>query len=363
MLASIVAMNALPLDLLHRTLGALSGMFQVQPIEIPDCPVFLAAAMPLTPGVTGERPRLPAGRGLTARQAMTSAAAEAVELKACLARNRKPHRRDGLRRDGLALIAARDLLSGQATPVPAQDVFLDYAAVFGEPLVNDADSTGCAAAATQKEAEHAALLECVERDAASIWWYGRKSYPHLTPDLLDRAAPRLAWWLSGRRRQTRLIDITSNVGIPVVAAVSAEPAGDRVAIGMAANLDIPAAAVSAATEMVQTEVSIRMGEKAGDAELDAWLAQASMSAMPQFAPAERDKARNRETRQDELALVAAAGFRPLGVDLSLPGDPLRVARVLVPGFCALRRRFVTERILAHPGGARSAEEFETLELF
>lgn len=356
-------MNALPLDLLHRTLGALSGMFEVQPIEIPDCPVFLAAAMPLAPGVTGEKPRLPAGRGLTARQAMTSAAAEAIELKASLARNRKPHRPGGLRRDGLALIAARDLLNGQAAAVPAQDVFLDYAAVSGEPLVNSADSTGCAAGATLKEAEHAALLECVERDAASIWWYGRKSYPRLAPDLLDRAAPRLAWWLSGRRRQTRLIDITSNIGIPVVAAVSAEPGAGQVAIGMAASLDIAAAAVSAATEMVQTEVTIRLGEKAGDPELDSWLARASLTAMPQFAAAERGVKRSSEPRQDVLARVAAAGFRPLGVDLSMAGDPLRVARVLVPGFGALRRRIVTERVLAHPGGARSADEFETLELF
>jgi ribosomal protein S12 methylthiotransferase accessory factor YcaO len=354
-------MNALPLDLLHRTLSALSGQFQVQLVDIPDCPVFLAAAMPLSPEVTGSRPRFPAGRGLTARQAMTSAAAEAVELKASLARNCKSVLHGIGKRDGFDHLRAADLESGETVAVAAQSVFLDYAQVFGERLITDADSTGCAAAASRKEARIAALLECVERDAVAIWWYGRQSRPHIGIELLDQVAPRLAWWLGDRVRRTRLIDITSEIGIPVVAAVSSEPDGGAVAIGSAAHPDVRNAAVSAVTEMVQTEVAIQRGDRPNNPELDRWLGTASTVSMPQFAPGGGSDPLPGGKANGARKRVAAAGFRALAVDLSMTGDPLRVMRVLVPGLCALNRRIVADRILAHPGGVRSAADFETLE--
>lgn len=356
-------MHDLPLDLLHRTLIALAGMFKVHLLDIPDCPVFLAAAMPISDEVTGAKPRLPAGRGLTARQAMTSAAAEALELKSSLARNCKPARFGARLRGGRDFIPAVDLTSGDRIDVPAQDVFLDYAVQFGEPLANDADSTGCAAGASLADANTAGLLECVERDAVASWWYGRKSRPHLAIEILDDVAPRLAWWLAARGRPVRLIDVTTDIGIPVVVAVSSDRDGTAVAIGSAANLDLRAAAVSAVTEMVQTEVAIQMGDRASNEELDGWLTAASVNSMPQFAAAGGAAGQRRNDGSNVLDRVTAAGFRACAVDLTAPGDPLHVVRVLVPGFSALRRRIVAERILAHPGGVGCADEFEMLELY
>ena len=113
-------------------------------IDPADCPIFLAAAVPRRPGLTGLKPRLPSGRGFTRAQAHQSAAGEAVEMIASLA-DRPGGPRQTVIQDGLAHVEARHVLTGERRLVPAQAVFLDFGQVHGEPIEIEADSGGCAA--------------------------------------------------------------------------------------------------------------------------------------------------------------------------------------------------------------------------
>ena len=75
-------------------------------LAVADCPVFLAIACPEADGVTGLKPRLPAGRGLSQAEALITAAAEAVELRASLAGSHLSDLRRAPRREGVAQVAA-----------------------------------------------------------------------------------------------------------------------------------------------------------------------------------------------------------------------------------------------------------------
>jgi len=248
--------------------------------------------------------------------------------------------------------------------VPAQQVFLDYAASTGEKLLLDADSTGCAAATTLAGAYQRGLLECIERDAVASWWYGRQSRAHFPLSLLDTVAPRISWWLSRRSRTTMLIDLTSEVRVPCVAAVSSDGKGLNVAVGSAAALSTSDAVLSAVLEMLQTEVTMELGRAGGDPELANWRKRASTKTMPQFVARPEAAASFQITATQLLKAVTDTGHTPYGVELTLPDDPLVSVRVLVPGFSALNRRINAARIATACGLQDHGEyRFEMLEPF
>lgn len=316
---------------------ALAQDFQLVPIDAADCPVFLAAAWPLRDDVTGLKPRLPAGRGLTALQALVATGAEAIELRASLAQS---HLADLTRKAGLAMVRARDLLSGQMEAISAQHVYLDCAAALGEPLVCDATSTGCATGVTRQEATLTALWECIERDALALWWHGGAPASALTLEVIDRSQPRLCWWLEARDRNTTLYDLTTDIGLPVVASVSSDRDGRHVALGTAARPLHADAALSAVTEMIQTEVSMQMARQVQDPEILAWDAFASTMVQPQFRPVALTTP---SPPENLLQRLADLGLRALAVELTLPGDPMPTMRVLVPGLCAMGGAIDTTR--------------------
>jgi len=323
---------------------ALAHDFRLMPLYTADLPVFLAVAWPTSDGVTGLKPRLPAGRGLTLQQAMIAAGAEAVELRASLAQRHLLTLAALPRQGGLAMAAALDLLTGETVPVPAQEVYLDCAATLSEPLIFDATSTGCAAGPTRNDATDTALWECVERDAVALWWHGGLPAGLLSLDLIDQQQPRLFWWLDQRDRSTLLLDLTTDIGLPVVAAVSAKPNGRDVALGTAARPHLADAALAAVTEMVQTEVSMEEARQVKDPEVMDWDAHASILMQPEFRPSDRAPPQASTMRGADLTQrLADLGHQVLALDMTLPGDPLPSMRVLVPGLCAMGGRIDTRR--------------------
>lgn len=333
-----------PANTIARLAQALEQDFRLMPVHAPTAPLFLAVALPREEGVTGLKPRLPAGRGLTVQQAMLSAGAEALELRASLAQRHL----DGLaglpRRDGLAVLQATDLVSRTPVTVLAQEVYLDCAAVLNEPLRVDANSTGCAVGVDRDSALAVALWECIERDAVALWWHGGRPAAALPLEVIDAQRPRLFWWLHQRARRTLLLDLTSDIGLPVVAAVSSDAEGRMVATGTAARPLVADAALAAVTEMVQTEVGMELATGAGDPEVLAWTRHASTREQPQFRATGPVREHAIPMGADAvLSRLSGLGHRALGVDLTLPDDPLPSARVLVPGLCAMRGRIATAR--------------------
>ena len=331
-----------PTDMISLLNRALASDFRVMPMYTPDTPVFLAVALPVAEGVTGQKPRLPAGRGLTLQQAMVSAGAEAMELRASLAQSHLGALATAPQGDGVALVACNDLASGEVVMVPAQDVFLDCAATLGEPLRTDANSTGCAVAPTREEAAAIGLWECVERDAMALWWHGGRQPAALSLEAIDTVQPRLGWWLEQRVRPTRLLDLTSDIGLPVVAAVSCDPDGGRVAIGTAARPQRAEAALAAVTELMQTEISLDEALQAGDPEALIWANYGRID-LPAFATGAARAEPAPMHGRDLLARLGTLGHRVLSCDMTLPGDPMPSLRVLVPGLCAMGGRIGTER--------------------
>ena len=170
-------------------------------------------------------------------------------------------------------------------------------------------------------------------------------------DRLDALAPRLSWWLQTRGRQTRLLGLTSESGVPVVVAVSSEADGTTVGYGAAARFSVDAACLAAVTEMVQTETAFFMALAAGDDEARAWQDQASTFVQPQFNPTKDRSPPCWPTRDVHglLARLDGLGLRALMVDLTLPGDPLSSVRVLVPGLCDMGGRIDQPRFRRHAG--------------
>ncbi len=333
-----------PAETIARLESALERDFQILPLDAPDAPLFLAVALPTDEGVTGLKPRLPAGRGLTSQQAILAAGAEALELRASLAQHHLERLARLPRRGGFADCEAEDLLTHATVPVPAQEVYLDCAAVLDEPLRCDANSTGCAVGRDRDAALATALWECIERDALALWWHGNRPAGALALELIDPHQPRLFWWLHQRRRRTMLLELTTDIGLPVVAAVSSEPGGWQVALGAAARPELEDAALAAVTEMVQTEVSLDLARQAGDPEAAAWSHFASTGVQPQFQPGLRTAIRSvAKGMLPLLERLAELGHRALSVDLTLPGDPMPSVRVLVPGLCAMRGQIGTAR--------------------
>jgi thiazole/oxazole-forming peptide maturase SagD family component len=337
-------MKQKPAETLALLDRALARDFQLLSLHAPDAPLFLAVAVPVDEGVTGLKPRLPAGRGLTPQLAMLTAGAEALELRASLAQHHVKDLGTLPRRDGFAVCEAEDLVTHAAVPVLAQQVYLDCAASLDEPMRWDASSTGCAAGPDRETALATALWECIERDALALWWHGNRPAGMLELELIDPHQPRLFWWLHQRARRTRLLDLTTDIGLPVVAAVSSDPDGRAVAMGAAARPEREAAALAAVTEMVQTEVGMDLAREAGDPEVGAWLDYASTKVQPQFRATARPVAA--PAAGDTGALLdrlAGLGHRALAVDLTLPDDPLPSVRVLVPGLCAMQGQIDTPR--------------------
>lgn len=336
-------MKLKPAETIARISRALEPDFTVMPLHAPDAPLFLAVALPNDDAATGLKPRLPAGRGMTTVQAMIAAGAEALELRASLAQRHLVEVQGLPRRDGLAMVMATDLLDHAPVAVSAQQVFLDCAAVLSEPLSEDANSTGCAAGPDRETAVATALWECVERDAVALWWHGMRPASALALEVIDAHQPRLYWWLHQRARRTMLLDLTSDIGLPVVAAVSSDADGRVVATGTAARPVLADAALAAVTEMVQTEVGMELAREAGDPEVQDWIRYASTEEQPQFRPFSGVKDSAILGHQDLLLRLAGLGHRALAVDLTLPGDPLASVRVMVPGLCAMRGRVDTPR--------------------
>ncbi|MBL6453917.1 YcaO-like family protein [Belnapia sp. T6] len=119
-------------------------------------------------------------------------------------------------------------------------------------------SIGCAAGPTREAAAEHALLELIERDAAALWWRGgRRGRPVALEDPASIAATSLLATLRAGQagRRSWLLDLTTDLGVPVLAALSTNPAGDGFCCGLAARPSRAAAARAAVLEMAQMEMA------------------------------------------------------------------------------------------------------------
>jgi ribosomal protein S12 methylthiotransferase accessory factor len=209
-------------------------------------------------------------------------------------------------------------------------------------------STGCAAGPSFEAAAARALLELVERDAASLWWIGGQRPKPLAENGAAKAeAVRLLGALreDSRERASWLLDITTDLEIPSVAAVSVDGDGRGLSCGLAARLTFEQAARAAILEMCQMELALPIVEakrrQRGEATLNEvdrrHLLRAAIDAgacellHPCGVP-RRDSGQPTGDAGEELSLLRAiftgCGLDPVLVDLTRPefGIPVVCAR-------------------------------------
>jgi bacteriocin biosynthesis cyclodehydratase domain-containing protein len=114
------------------------------------------------------------------------------------------------------------------------------------------DPNGNAAGNCLEEAILQGLLELIERDAAGIWWYNRLQRPSI--DLESFGEPYFTQ--VEKHYQThgyalRVLDVTTDIGIPVVIALAHQESTGRYTVGFGAHIEARLAVQRALTEMHQ----------------------------------------------------------------------------------------------------------------
>ncbi|MXN65790.1 hypothetical protein GR183_12815 [Stappia sp. GBMRC 2046] len=120
---------------------------------------------------------------------------------------------------------------------------------------------GVAAGRSREDAAYRAILEWVERDAVALWWKGGRRPGAITLETLAASgvAELLKRYRNGRDdRCSWFLNLTNDLGIPVAAALSSEPAGTKVAYGFAAGGSMEEALRGAIEELLQIELADRV---------------------------------------------------------------------------------------------------------
>jgi ribosomal protein S12 methylthiotransferase accessory factor len=251
-------------------------------------------------------------------------------------------------------VDARDVSTGAIRLVPAEYCFLGYGGRFA-----DANSNGCAAGATKWEAARNAVLELIERDAVAIWWYNRLRHPVLDwRSLRSERIERLASILKGMKREFWLLDVTTDLGIPVCAAVSHDSGGDHIALGTAAGITRESAAWKAMAEMVTLVFgmpALRRPPRGNLYALWRWWHRSRLAGSPYLRGAGKTKNVICNTPSGPHAefrrcvqRIEEAGMRVLLYDHTRPELGIPVMRVIAPGLRHFWARFAPGRLYDVP---------------
>jgi ribosomal protein S12 methylthiotransferase accessory factor len=234
--------------------------------------------------------------------------------------------------------------------------------------------TGSAAGRSWEAAALHGLLELIERDAASLWWRGGHRGRSIPPgnEALIEAETLLAQLRQGASaRRSRLLDITTDIGVPCIAAVSCVADGFGLAVGLAARPTLKAAARAAVLEMCQIELAHAVVEakhrERGEAALNArdrvhWrratMIDTDRCPLLQPVPEHAEHlAVDVRDPKDALRLIidrlGQFGIETFGLDLTRPGLAIPVARIVAPGLQLEPSEIVTPRLadmMARTGG-------------
>ncbi|MBV9562113.1 MAG: YcaO-like family protein [Bradyrhizobium sp.] len=377
----IAAAEAENSDRLHcaRLLQAASRFVRVFELAAPDAPGLVAFGAEIDPALAGTLhegapPVGVSGVGLTAQEAFQGCVGEGIEYLSQLQSGEdvlsQPEQGDPMpATDPQALELVQGLAPFRIDPDTALSWYTTTRLSDGVRILMPADlclrrpqaqrqfaaafplSTGSAAGRSWEAAALHGLLELIERDAAALWWRGGlrgRAIPEAEESasraLLavlrsDVAAPRRTW----------LLDITTDIGVPAVTALSCRSDGFGLAFGFAAKLTLAAAIRSAILEMCQIELALvvteakraERGEMALNATDRTHLRRATSidvdrcellhpSASEPINHAAIDEADPRVALPRLVQLLASCGIEAYGLDLTRMRFAVPVARIIAP---------------------------------
>lgn len=245
---------------------------------------------------------------------------------------------------------------------------------FGHPDITKhfscfGDGNGNAAGNVIEEAILQALCELVERDSVAIWWYNRLQRPAFDlASLDDPYVETVRRYYRTMGRELWMIDITSDLGVPTMAAISSRADGptEDINLGFGAHIDPYVAAMRALTEMNQFLPAIARRDEYGNTiyweddptTLSFWQ-NTKLAEEPWLSPGEQPA-----TTVDDhhglvgdsltddlrrlLGRVESCGLEVLVADQSRPDLELSVTKVIVPGMRHFWRRLGPGRLYDVP---------------
>jgi len=252
-----------------------------------------------------------------------------------------------------------------------------------------ADSNGNAAGSSLEDAILQGILELVERDAVALWWYNRTAAPGVALHAFgDPWVDELEEHYARLGRDVWVLDVTSDLGVPVMVAISRrrdesdDVAGERIMLGFGAHPEPRTALRRALSELNQLLPAVLDGApEPEDPDAARWLHHATVEnqryllpdpAMPSRVPGDFPYVRRDDVRDDVEALVAvlaAAGMETLVLDQTRPDVGLPVVKTVVPGTRPFWARFAPGRLFDVPvrlgrlARATTYEELNPIPLF
>jgi ribosomal protein S12 methylthiotransferase accessory factor len=382
-----------------RLLQAASQFIRIFELGAPEAPglvAFGAEVDPLTadPLHRGSPPLSVSGIGVTLQEAFQGCVGEGVEYLSQLQRTEDAvSAPDGIERAKPLDRHAHDLvtrlmssrsdarlswhramrLSDRCEVWLPADLCLRRPAALQEYAPPFPLSIGSAAGTSWEGAALHGLLELIERDAASLWWQGGKPGKAVPSEVEASAQALLAGLRSGATapRRSWLLDITTDIGIPAVTAMSCRPDGFGFAFGLAARRTLQAAARSAVLEMCQGELAYAVVEakrrERGEAALNArdrahlqraTAVNANGCALLHPTSGEVkhlavDMADPQAALQRIVQRLSELGIETHAIDLTRPHFAIPVARVIAPGLQVEPSTIMTQRLsdmIAQTGG-------------
>ena len=232
-----------------------------------------------------------------------------------------------------------------------------------------ADSNGAAAGITSEEAMLQGLLELVERDAVSLWWYNRANCPEVELGSFDDGyISEIHSFYKSKSREVWVLDITSDFGIPVCVAISRKVGGptEDIMMGFGAHFDARIALMRALTELNQFIPALlniaadgRTIYVMGDGDAIQWWQTAKLVDQPFLRPAGLAKKRPAdypavpartaaEMLSQAVAILERKGHEVLVLDQTRPDIGLPVVKMLAPGLRHFWARFAPGRLYDAP---------------
>jgi ribosomal protein S12 methylthiotransferase accessory factor len=228
-------------------------------------------------------------------------------------------------------------------------------------IPRSAESTGCAAGKTYNGALLGGLLEVIERDAIMLWWCGGRNAPTIQKSgLLAGSLKNFSEMVrAGASRQHWFLDLTTDIGVPVIAAVSSEPDGTAIVTGFAAHVSPEIAARKAFLEMCQMELAQLLtlakrrqaGEQVFGAQDKVWLDRFQSHSIEKqrcFAPDEKTDYPSRDAGGNTLKSVIDslknAGLTAFAADLTRPKIGIPATKVVVPGLQSSKPDWISPRL-------------------
>ncbi|WP_370966738.1 TOMM precursor leader peptide-binding protein [Amycolatopsis sp. cg9] len=245
-----------------------------------------------------------------------------------------------------------------------------------------ADSNGAAAGSSLEDAILQGALELVERDAVALWWYNRTPVPGVDlASFADAWLEEMAGNYAAIGRELWVLDVTSDLGVPVTVALSRRTDGphEDIMMGFGAHLDPRIAVRRAVTELNQMLPVVQEGGHGlDDPDARRWLAYATVANQPYLRPAAGQRMRtaadfpfvNRPDVRDDVEALGRvfdrAGLELLVLDQTRPDVGIPVVKVLVPGLRPFWARFAPGRLFDVPvalGRLETPTPYERLNPF